>query len=440
MKKNKKQKLALFRFGVISGILNVKDTEKGEREKRIGEVTSKEWDIPYSGRSYIGRSTVRDWLKRYEESGCSLESLWPQDRCDQGKVRCMDEETEATLLRLRREFRAASLPVLLRRARQQKLLPPEFSASSQSIYRLFKRHGLDEPLVAREDMRRFEAELPNDLWQSDCLHGPLVVVDGKQRKSFGFALIDDHSRLIPHAEFYLRENIESFNDALRKALRKRGLPRKLYVDNGPYFRSHHLDYSAASLGIALIHCTAYRPEGKGKIERFNKSIRMQFLSTVPEGITLEELNKRFQTWIDSEYHLRVHGTTGEKPIERYIRHLHLIRTAPNNLDDYFRLLTLRTVDKDRTVSLLGKIYEAPVELISRKVTLMYHPQDLQRIEVFHNDKSYGFLQPLNPHINCTIKRRHQITEIVPPQDCPEETPPAYQGGKLFDKEDQDDEL
>jgi len=440
MKKDKKQKIALFRFGVISGVLNVKETEKGEREERIGEVTSKEWDIPFSGRSYIGRSTARDWLKRYEESDCSIESLFPLDRCDQGKARCMDEESEATLLTLRRELRAASLPVLLRTARQRKLLPPEFSASSQSIYRLFKRHGLAEPLVVREDLRRFEAELPNDLWQSDCLHGPVVVVDGKQRKSFGFALIDDHSRLIPHAEFYLRENIESFNDALRKALGKRGLPRKLYVDNGPYFRSHHLDYSAASLGISLIHCTAYRPEGKGKIERFNKTIRTQFLSTLPEGLSLEELNARFQTWIDSEYHNRVHGTTGEKPIERYIRHLHLIRPAPNNIEDYFRARTPRTVDKDRTVSLLGKIYEAPAELISRKVTLLYHPHDLQRIEVFHNDKSYGFLQPLNPHINCQIKRRHQITEIVPQQDCPAETPPAYKGGKLFDKEDQEDEL
>lgn len=299
MKKDKKQKIALFRFGVISGILSVKDTEKGTREERIGEVTSKEWDIPYSGRSYIGRSTVRDWLKRYEESGCSIESLLPLDRCDQGKSRCMDEEAEATLLTLRRELRAASLPVLLRTARQRKLLPPDFSASSQSIYRLFKRHGLDEPLVVKENLRRFEAELPNDLWQSDCLHGPLVVVEGKQKKSFGFALIDDHSRLIPHAEFYLRENLESFTDALRKALGKRGLPRKLYVDNGPYFRSHHLDYSAASLGIALVHCTAYRPEGKGKIERFNKTIRMQFLSTVPEGLSLEDLNARFQAWIDS---------------------------------------------------------------------------------------------------------------------------------------------
>ena len=428
----------MFRFGVISGILSVKETEKGEREKRRGEVTSKQGDIPYSGRSYIGRSTVRDWIRRYEESSCSIESLFPLDRCDQNKVRCMDEEAGAALITIRKDLRAASLPALLRTARQRKILPPDFSASSQSIYRLFKRHGLDEHLLARQDMRRFEAELPNDLWQSDCLHGPVVIVDAKQRKSFGFALIGDHSRLIPHAEFYLRENIESFNDARRKALRKRGLPRKLYVDNGPYFRSHHLDYSAASLGIALIHCRAYRPEGKGKIQRRNRSIRMQFLSTLPEGLSLEELNERFQTWIASADHLRIHGTTGEKPLERCIRHLHLIRAAPSNLEDYFRIRTPRTVDKDRTVSLLGKIYEAPVQLISRKITLLYHPQDLQLIEVFHDDKSYGFLQPLNPHINCTIKRRHQITEIVPSKDSQTETPPAYQGGKLFDKENPDE--
>lgn len=268
----------------------------------------------------------------------------------------------------------------------------------------------------------------------------MVVVDGRQRKSFGFAFIDDHSRLIPHGEFYLRENIESFTDALKKALGKRGLPRKLYVDNGPYFRSHNLDCSCASLGIALIHCTAYRPEGKGKIERFNKTIRMQFLSTIPEGISIDDLNERFQGWIDSEYHLAVHGSTGEKPLERYLRHLHLIRTAPKNLDDYFRLKAERTVDKDRTVSLLGKAYEAPVDLIGRKITLLYHPDGPYRIEALHNGKSYGFLVPLNPHINCTVRRKHKITEVVPPTVPPSKTPPSYGGGKLFDKEDNDDEL
>jgi hypothetical protein len=267
----------------------------------------------------------------------------------------------------------------------------------------------------------------------------MVIADGRQRKSFGFVFIDDHSRLIPHGQFYLRENIESFTDALKKALGKRGLPRKLYVDNGPYFRSHNLDYSCASLGIALIHCTAYRPEGKGKIERLVRTIRTQFLSALTKDISLEDINEKFFSWIDSKYHLTVHSSTGQKPIERYVRHLHLIRTAPKNLDDYFRLKAERTVDKDRTVSLLGKAYEAPVDLIGRKVTLLYNPEDLNRVEVLYAQKSYGFLVPLNPHINCTIRRRHKITEIIANETTAEKTSPHYSGGKLFDKE-QDDEL
>ncbi len=135
-------------------------------------------------------------------------------------------------------------------------------------------------------MRRFEAELPHDLWQADCLHGPMVVVEGRLRKACGFVFIDDHSRLIPHGGFSLKENIQSFNDTLRKALNKRGLPRKLYVDNGPYFRSHQLDYCCASLGIALIHCTAYRPEGKGKIERFNKSAERLPCCIIPRTLSV----------------------------------------------------------------------------------------------------------------------------------------------------------
>ena len=152
MQEDKKQRIALFRFGVISGIIGVKETDKGLREALIREVTSKQWDIPYSGRSYIGRSTVRDWLKRYTESGGAIESLFPSERSDRGKARCMDEETEAALITLRKELRAASVPVLLRIAKSRKVLPPDFSASSQSVYRLFERHGLSEPVREREDM------------------------------------------------------------------------------------------------------------------------------------------------------------------------------------------------------------------------------------------------------------------------------------------------
>jgi hypothetical protein len=85
MEEDRKQKIAMFRFGVISGILSVKETEKGKREERIREAASKEWDIPYSERSYVGRSTLRDWLKRYGESRGNIESLFPHGRSDRGK-------------------------------------------------------------------------------------------------------------------------------------------------------------------------------------------------------------------------------------------------------------------------------------------------------------------------------------------------------------------
>jgi transposase InsO family protein len=140
--------------------------------------------------------------------------------------------------------------------------------SYATIYRIFKQHGVSESDHVYPDRRRFEAELPNDIWQSDCLHGPKVLHEGRMKKAYLFAFIDDMSRLIPHGEFYLTERIDCYIDALTKALAKRELPRKLYVDNGPAFSTQVLRHAMASLGIALIHSRPYQPEGRGKIERF----------------------------------------------------------------------------------------------------------------------------------------------------------------------------
>jgi hypothetical protein len=274
------------------------------------------------------------------------------------------------------------------------------------------------------------------------MHGPLVIVDGKVRKSFLFAFLDDHSRLIPHGEFYLQENLKNLTDCLIKALSKRGLPRKIYLDNGPSFRSHQLAHATASLGISLIHCTPYRPEGKGKIERYFKTLRMQFLPLLPPTLSLPTLNERFEQWCDQTYHRTVHGTTKETPWHRYTQHLHLLRSAPKNLSDFFRTRARRKVDRDRTVTLHGRIYEAPVELIEKNVNLLYHEDDPQRIEIFHQDQSYGFLVPLNPHINARIKRNAERTHIEP-QLASTPPPPiakSYQGGKLFERRQDDESL
>jgi RNAse (barnase) inhibitor barstar len=270
----------------------------------------------------------------------------------------------------------------------------------------------------------------------------MVDIEGRQRKTYLFAFIDDMSRLITQAEFYLHERIDSYIDALRKGLKKRGLPRKLYVDNGPAFRSHLLRHATASLGIALIHSTPYQPQGRGKIERFFRTLRTQFLSTCAEGMNLEQLNDALNQWLNTQYHTTVHSSTKQTPLNRYLKHAHLMREAPKELDEYFRLRVQRKVDKDRTVSLGGRLYEAPVHLIGKVVTLLYHEGDPARVEVVSEGVSQGMLVPLDLNVNCRVRRKQHIVELVypPSQMSEQQRERKYEGGKLFGEREGDHEL
>jgi len=433
MDEDAKRAIAVFRFGVIADLVGGRKLSRGEKEFILREKAEARWDIPFSTRSHVSRSTLLSWVRAYEKGGRQLESLYPEERKDKGRSRVMDEEAIAALVTLRRERMGVTLPVLLKEARAKGILPARYMVSYATIYRIFKRHGVSESDHVYPDRRRFEAELPNDIWQSDCLHGPRALHEGKMKKTYCFAFIDDMSRLIPHAEFYLNERIDCYIDALAKALAKRGLPRKLYVDNGPAFSTQVLRQATASLGIALIHSTPYQPEGRGKIERFFKTLRMQFLAAVPEGLSLTDLNARLKTWID-EYHVREHGTTNEAPLARYAKKLHCIREAPKNLLDHFRKRVTRKVDKDRTVSLDGRLFEAPVALIGKTVTLLYHESDPARVELVCNGTSYGMCIPLDVHINAKVKRAYQAVDLITERICTEEKD-RYRGGRVFEKEE-----
>lgn len=433
MNEEAKKRVAEFRFGVIHDLIGDRKLNRGQRRRLLKEKAACEWEIPHTGRSRISASTILSWVRRYERGGRRLESLYPELRNDRGRPRVLDEETVLALCELKKQFRGASLPVVLKEAKSRNILGHDFKAANATIYRLFKQRGLMNREEQCEDRRRFEAELPNDIWQSDCMHGPMVEVEGRQRKSYLFAFIDDMSRLICHAEFYLNERIDAYTDALRKALKKRGLPRKLYVDNGPAFRSHHLSHATASLGIALIHSKPYQPQGRGKIERFFRTVRMQFLSTCTGGMTREQLNDALTQWLDSHYHQNLHSSTRQTPLNRYLKHAHLLRSAPKDLDDYFRIRVQRKVDRDRTVSLNGRIYEAPVDLIGRVITLLFHEADPARVEAFFDGVSHGMLVPLDLNVNCRIRRRSHKVELLPsPQpQAPQETVSHYEGGRLF---------
>jgi transposase InsO family protein len=428
-----RRNISLFRFTLISPLVNRRGMSRGEQEAVLRDIRAKDWEIPGSPRSSIARSTVLRWVALYEKSGRRIESLEPRPGKDLGTSRVLDSELEAALVMLRKEHPAISLPVFVKLARSRKILDAaDKGPSKDSLYRLFKRHGLEKDTRLPEDRRRFETEMPNDMWQSDCMHGPHIVFDGKLRKGYLFAVIDDHSRLITHAQFYLSENLDCFRNCLISALEKRGLPRRLYVDNGAAFKSNALAYTCGKLGIALLHSRPYIPEGRGKIERFFLTVRKQFLPILPDNLSLERLNELLAEWIDGEYHKRVHSSTGQTPIARYLAKVALLRPAPKDLRDYFRIAVRRKVAKDRTITLLGCNYEAPVWLIGQSVTLLFHERESERIEIFKDEISQGFLVRLDQVVNSRIRRSQNLDTVIIPTPPPSAAPPSPpRSGSLF---------
>ncbi len=407
MNEHDRQEVALFRFGVISDLVCTR-LVPGEMNKLIRRKSRQRWQIPCSNRTRISASTIRRWVSLYERSGRQLSSLYPVPRSDRGRSRIVDEETILSLVKLRKEMPGLPVNRLLAEMEKRNLCPPDMNISLSTAYRILKQEGLSGRSAAvKEDRRRFEAEYPNDIWQSDVMHGPHVEVQGRKRKAYLIAFLDDHSRLLPHAEFYLSERLASWLDAFRQALLFRGVPRKLYVDNGAAFRSRHLERVCASLGIALVHTPPYTPQGRGKIERFFRTLRAQFLPCFKGG-TLEELNIALDLWIRQDYHQRLHSSTGQSPLDRFGRHVEMIRKPPSDLEDHFRKEVRRRVTRDRTVSIDGRLYEAPTRLIGEQVSLLFHEHKPNRVEIIFKGRSHGMLVPLDKKVNTKAKRDRPI--------------------------------
>jgi transposase InsO family protein len=199
---------------------------------------------------------------------------------------------------------------------------------------------------------------------------------------------------------------------------RRGIPRKLYVDNGAAFRSNHLAYIAAAPQINLIHARPYTPQGKGKIERFFRTVRDSFLS---EQLTKElsesnhplmEFNERLSVWTMDRYHQKTHSSTSESPLQRFKNGIEIVRAPPDDLESYFRKAVMRTVTKDRVVHLHGKLFEAPVDLIGERIELLFHDESNPDVEAWFERKSYGVLKVIDPGGNVKVKRAKYNAEIT----------------------------
>ncbi len=379
MEKDLREQIALFRYGVIAELIGRTPAPR-EKEKLLCAIAEREWSIPGSRRTRIGRSTVRDWIELYQTHG--FEGLKPGPRADAGRSRTIPEQVQELLLKLRAERPNASLDSLIRAVHLSGRVAPGLRLSRSSVHRFFVAQAAPaRPAASAEpDALAFTYPHVNDLWTSDLMHGPRLLVPGRRDggKTYLYAFLDDASRMVPFAAFYLAENAACFQDALKQALLRRGLPRRLYCDNGATFRTHHLQVICATLNISLIHSRPHRPRGRGKIERFFRHVRTAFVPHLTAEILsdLAELNRVFWAWLEAEYHQTPHGgLDGQTPLDRFLEDQALIRPAPEQLELWLRMSVARRVGRDRIVHLDGRLYEAPDGYAGETVEVLYDPYD-----------------------------------------------------------------
>jgi putative transposase len=401
---SKAEKIALFRYGLIAPLV-LEPLPRGELTRRAQEIAARHYEIPGSQRTTVTVDTLLDWALRYRQGG--FEALAPKPRQDRGQSRAITPQLADLIERLKRENPHRAGTTLLR---ELALSSGQGTAglSASTLYRFLQQRGLSaRQLLAPPGHKKFEAEQSNQIWQSDMLYGPYVErPGGGKRQAFLHAILDDASRLIPHAQFYPDQGLDTFLDCLRQAVAARGLPVRLYVDNAKVFRSPQLARIAASIGILIIHTPPYQPEGRGKIERFFRSVREQFLANLDRHptLTLEDLNQRLGAWIDNAYHATEHSALGTTPLLRWQRDIERVRQLPPATDLprlFFHRLD-RLVRRDSTFLLGNRFYEAPPDLAGHTIEVRFDPLDPTSVEIYFQGQPQGTARLVDPVVNAQL--------------------------------------
>lgn len=394
--------IALFRYALVLPLLRG-EYEPGGKGRLRELITAGYHEIPHSSRRSVSVPTLARWERRYNQGG--FEGLKPKPRSDRGQPRTISLETLDRAEALKRQQPHRSSRSLIQALAIDTTQPvPEETIAPRTLRRQLALRGATAAYLLTDQRpkayRRFERTHFGDLWQGDAMHGPKLpdpAHPGKKRKVFLFAFLDDHTRLVPHAQFYWNEQLPRLEDCFKRAMLRYGCPQAIYVDQAKIHTSKQLDTICATLGVKRILGTPYYPEGRGKIERFFQFVQSDFLpelDTSPVD-TLALLNESFLAWLEVVYHCKVHSETGQAPLERYRQNEEPSTRSvdPTELRRAFLHREERNVLKTATFSFQGNRYRVSDHLRRRTVELRYDPFDLSRIEVWFQNTFIEIAEP-----------------------------------------------
>ncbi len=390
---------------VLGAIDVVEGKTRHERIQNVAQMTF----LDEQGNPYrFTWRTIQTWHYRYKNSG--ITGMTNNSRADKGATRKVtpEEVLEAINTALphfhEQKQKLPNKTALYRFCIEKGLLQADQIARN-TFSRFIEEYEMLKKDVSEGNKRRlaFSMQYANQLWQADTMFGPYV----ERRQAKLIAFIDDASRVLCHGEFFFEENTDSMVKAIRAAFYKRGVPEQLLVDNGSIYCCQEITLICARVGCILRHTAVRDAAAKGKIERFFRRVRDQFLVRKLDLSSLEELNKQFTHWVEHEYNATEHSTLGMKPIDRFGVDLSRVRflSPSESTDELFYAVAVRTVKKDNTFSFQGARYETPVDLRGKKVELRYERHRQGTVVIYDKGRRLGVARPLDAVANGLRRRR-----------------------------------
>lgn len=409
---------ARFRFSIIGPLLSA-PPEVGGLQAELLALSKKEWRHPISGLPMqLGVSTIERWLYQARHESDPVHALRTKRRTDAGTTR---ELSAALKIVIQQQYRAhpgwsyqLHTDNLVVRVQEKPELAP--MPSYNTIRRYMKANGLSKRRIIKQsqtegaikaqerlesrEVRSFEVDHVHGLWHLDFHHGSRKILDtkGHWRKPLLLAILDDHSRLICHAQWYFDEEVDSLVHGFIQALQKRALPRALMSDNGSAMTAAEFTQGLERLGILHQPTLPYSPYQNAKQEVLWAQVEGRLMAML-EGepnLTLSMLNTATLAWVEQEYHCTIHSEIDDTPLNRYMKSPDVGRVCPDTttLKQAFCAQINRKLRKsDGTLSIEGRRFE-----------VSSHYRHLETLTVRYARWDLSFALLIDPHTNVCLER------------------------------------
>lgn len=405
MKESYREDLALFRYDKIQPMISG-DFPDHNQEAYLARVAGEQYLFPDGQMRPIQRGTLKMWLHYYRKEG--FQGLKPKPRADRGSFTSLNLDHMQEIQRLIQENPRRTAAGIHRKLTQTGVYrekAPSLTSVQRFIAGYRKEHA--HLLTPIEDMKAFEMPHINDLWQIDTTHGPYLTLDGRKRKVYIIAIIDDASRLLVGYGTYFEDNALNVQDTLRRAILTYGLPNYLYADNGAPYIDKQLKLIGARLGFAVRHTKPYRGNQKGKIERWFGVMKQQWMHELDSETlsSLEDFQAAFSAYV-VDRNTQVNRSLGKQqtPLNRFMSEPEYIRKrSAAEVDQAFLHQETRQVAKDGTISFKQVQYETGQSTIGQRVMIHYMP-DLSHVYLV---TAHGLteIHPVNKVENRLIRRQ-----------------------------------